>query len=411
MSDAARGNLLSKPPMSVRTLLFSTLYPSSADPLRGVFVETRLRELLSTGQVTTKVVAPVPWFYSKHPKHGRFARMASAPRRESLNDIDVLHPRYLVVPKVGMHVAPILLALGARPAIARLIDEGFDFDIIDAHYYYPDGVAAAILARWFRKRLVITARGTDLNLIPKYRWPRTQIKWAADRADASIGVCTALMDVLRDWQVEPHKLHVMRNGVDLTRFRPIPQLHARSELGLQGDPLLISVGHMTERKGHHVAIDAAAELRRTHSNVKLVIVGNGEEHDRLVAQTRRLGLEAHVQFSGSIPNAELHRWYSAADVLVLASSREGWPNVLLEAMACGTPVVATSIWGTPEVVQGSVAGRLVEQRDGAAFAAAVVDMLRAGIDRGAVRLYAEGFSWEQTSHDQLALFRRLAASA
>ena len=171
-------------PSAVRTVLFSTLYPSSIRPLLGVFVETRLRELLQTGRVQSKVVAPVAWVPKGLVRGGRPAAMAATPLREVLNGIDVRHPRYFAIPKFGMTVAPLLLALAARPALRQLQAEGFDFDVIDAHYYYPDGVAAAILGRWFAKPVAITARGTDINLIPEYRLPRLMIQWAAEQAAA-----------------------------------------------------------------------------------------------------------------------------------------------------------------------------------------------------------------------------------
>ena len=117
----------------VRTLLFSTLYPSSARPIHGIFVETRLRELLKTGAVQTRVVAPVPWFPSTNPRFGEYACMARTPAREQRNGIDVLHPRYPLLPKVGMTIAPVLLALACIRPIQRLITDGFDFDVIDAH--------------------------------------------------------------------------------------------------------------------------------------------------------------------------------------------------------------------------------------------------------------------------------------
>jgi glycosyltransferase involved in cell wall biosynthesis len=394
----------------IRTLLFSTLYPSSARPVHGIFVETRLRELLSRAEVETKVVAPVPWFHSTDPRHGEHARMAATPARETRNGIDVLHPRYLVVPKVGMTLAPALLALAARPALQRLLDEGFDFDLIDAHYYYPDGVAAAWLARQFGKPFTVTARGTDLNLIPQHALPRRMMQWAARRADASIGVCAALVDVLRGWKVEAERLHVMRNGVDLERFRPLSMAAMRRDLDVSGAPLMLSVGHLIERKGHHLAIDGLAALRRDHPDARLVVIGDGPERQTLERHAALRGVAAQVRFVGSVPNAELVRWYSAADLLILASSREGWANVLLEAMACGTPVVATRIWGTPEVVASDTVGRLVDERDGGALAAAVGKLLSSPTDRAAVRRYAEQFSWEQTSRAQFDLFQHLIAA-
>jgi teichuronic acid biosynthesis glycosyltransferase TuaC len=399
-------------PQPIRTLLFSTLYPSSVRPGHGIFVETRLRELLSSGQVQTKVVAPVPWFFSTHPRYGNRARMASTPLRETYHDVDVQHPRYFLPPKVGMNIAPLTLAMGAVPAVQRLLDEGFDFDVIDAHYYYPDGVAAALLARHFNKPFTVTARGTDLNLIPQHALPRRMMQWTAARAAASIGVCSALLDVLRGWGLPPDRLHVMRNGVDLQRFRPVPQSEARAELGLQdGSPLLVSVGYLVERKGHHIAIEALAHLLPAYPEARLLIIGEGEERQSLEFLARRLGVTDHVRFTGSLPNVELFLWYSAADIMLLASSREGWANVLLESMASGTPVVATRIWGTPEVVSNNVAGRLVDQREGKAFANSIHQLLAAYPSRDQVRAYAEGFSWQSTTDAQLALFSQIKANA
>jgi glycosyltransferase involved in cell wall biosynthesis len=399
----------------LRTLLFSTLYPSAERPVHGIFVETRLRELLKTGEVDTRVVAPVPWFPSTAPRWGERAAMARTPHHETRHGIEVLHPRYPLIPKFGMSLAPLLLAAAARPVLQRLKDGGFDFDLIDAHYYYPDGVAAALLARHFKRPLVITARGTDLNLIPQHALPRRMIHWAARQAQASVGVCAALMDVLRGWEgIDASRLHVFRNGVDLQRFTPLPPAAMRAELaagGVQGAPLLLSVGHLIERKGHHIAIEALAALRATHPQAVLVVLGAGEERARLRALAQRLGVADAVHLPGAVPNTELARWYSAADALLLASSREGWANVLLEAMACGTPVVATDIWGTPEVVASPAAGRLVAERSGPAFAAALAALLAAPPERAATRAYAEGFSWEATSRAQLALFRSLAPQA
>jgi glycosyltransferase involved in cell wall biosynthesis len=306
-----------------------------------------------------------------------------------------------------MNIAPWTLAWGARATVARLIREGFDFDLIDAQYYYPDGIAAAMLSRWFNKPFVVTARGTDLNLIPQHSWPRKLIEKTAHAAAGSIGVCAALMDELHTLGAEPAKLHVMRNGVDLERFQPLDKVQMRAELGLTQGPVLLSVGHLIERKGHDIAIDALVSV----PEATLIVIGEGEERQRLQQQAERLGLGQRVRFTGAIPNLQLARWYSAADALILASSREGWANVLLESMACGTPVVASRIWGTPEVVQTDVAGRLVEERNGPAFARAIQTLLESLPERAAVRRYAEGFAWQQTTDAQLALFRTTLANA
>lgn len=403
MSDGSRKNAVRSRP--IRTLLFSTLFPSSARPNHGIFVETRLRELLASGEVETRVVAPVPWFPSRDARFGEWAKMAATPRFEQRNGIAAWHPRYLLPPKVGMNIAPWALAWGARATVARLIRDGFDFDVIDAHYYYPDGIAASILARWFDKPFVVTARGSDLNLLPSFAWPRRLIQRTAAQAAASIGVCEALMTVLQGLGADPQRLHVMRNGVDLERFRPLPPAQMRAELGLPPGPLILSVGNLVELKGHHLTIEALNAL----PDAQLVIVGDGEARDNLLQLARAQGMQHRVRLVGRVPNAELARWYSAADVLVLASSREGWANVLLESLACGTPVVATQVGGTAEVVTDPRVGHLLAERSAAAIAAGVRAMLQDPPPRDDVRRYAEGFSWQATTAAQLALFDRVIA--
>lgn len=405
MSATAPGSRGASAPL--RTLLFSTLYPSSTRPLHGIFVETRLRELLATGAVQTRVMAPVPWFPSTNPRFGEYARIAGTPAREQRHGVDVLHPRYPLLPKVGMTMAPFALAAASLGPIRRLQAEGFDFDVIDAHFYYPDGVAAVMLGRMLRKPVTITARGTDLNLYPTMAVPRRLMQWAAHRADASIGVCSALVDVLRGWQVDPARLHVMRNGVDLRRFSPRPVNDARARIGQVGAPLLLSVGHLIERKGHHLVIEALDLLRHRQPGARLVIVGDGQERQALQSLAQRLGLAQAVHFAGTVPNENLADYYAAADMTLLASSREGWANVLLESMACGTPVVATRIWGTPEVVAAPEAGVLADRRDAQSLAAGVERLTAAPPRRDSVRRYAEGFDWAQTSQAQIDLFTRL----
>lgn len=393
--------------MKLRTLLFSTLYPSSVRPDHGIFVETRLRELLGTGEVETRVVAPVPWFFSTNPRFGDYAKVAATPKEERHNGIEVFHPRYFLPPKIGMNFAPFLLAAGALPTIKKLIDKGFDFDLIDAHYVYPDGVAAAIIANHLGKPFVVTARGTDINLIPQYTIPRKLIQYALGRSAGSIGVCKALVDEMASLGTDADKLHVLRNGVDLVKFSPIPQAEARDALSWnQGVKTLLSVGYLIERKGHHLAIEALTQL----PDWQLKIVGRGPEQGKLEKLAFEIGVSDRVTFVGQIQQSELRTYYSAADALVLASSREGWANVLLESMACGTPVVATNIWGTPEVISSPAAGRLMSERTATGLVSALHDLTSNFPSRTAVRQHAENYSWAATSQGQLDLFRRVAGA-
>lgn len=389
----------------IRTLLFSTLYPSAARSVHGIFVETRLRELLKSGEVETRVVAPVPWFPFRGSRFGEYGLFAATPRFEQRNGVAVHHPRYFLPPRVGMNIAPYTLALGALPTIRKIIDDGYDFDLIDAHYYYPDGVAAGFLAKWLGKPFVVTARGTDLSQIPEYARPRRLIVETASKASASIGVCSALMESLGGLGADRAKLHVMRNGVDLQRFRPMGRSEARQHLGLPANRrLLLSVGLLIERKGHDIAIKA---LQGLPDDFDLIIAGSGPERDNLERLAKDQGVAGRVRFAGQLPNEELKWWYSAADALVLCSSREGWANVLLEAMACGTPAIATNIWGTPEVITRPVAGRLMSSRTPDALVAACSELFSDYPESSDVRAYAEEFGWEATTEAQLSLFKEV----
>ena len=393
--------------MAVRILTFSTLFPSSVRPGHGIFVETRLRELVASGKVESRVIAPVPWFFSTNPKFGEYARIARTPLREERNGLDVQHPRYFLPPKVGMNVAPLALATGALPAVKRLLNEGYDFDVFDAHYYYPDGVAAALLGWYFKKPLTVTARGSDINLIASHSIPRRWMRWASSRAAASIGVSQALTQAMAQMEMPASRLLVMPNGVDLRRFRLQDQASVRAALGWAERPTLLCVGNLLENKGHHIVVEALARL----PDFRMVIAGEGPERQALHDLASRTNVLARVQFLGRVDQDQLADCYSAADILVLPSSREGWPNVLLESMACGTPVVATAVGGIPEIVTSPNVGRLMAQRTAAHLVDAISDLWRHLPDRAAVHRRAQECGWQSTTQAQIRLFQRIAAGS
>jgi glycosyltransferase involved in cell wall biosynthesis len=391
----------------IRLLVFSTLFPNSEQLAHGVFVWRRLRELLSSGAVDARVVAPVPWFPEVGGVKGEYGIYSRIPGTETREGVDVLHPRYVVVPKIGMHVAPFSLAVSAYWAVRRILAAGYDFDLIDAHYYYPDGVAASLLGRWLGRPVVITARGTDINLIPQDPIARWLILGAARRAAASIAVCEALKDEMIRLGMEADRITVLRNGVDLQHFQPMDRQQARDTLGLDNRRWLLSVGLLIERKGHDIAIRALRDCKEWG----LIIAGEGPFRLRLESLARECGVADRVRFAGLVSQRELPAYYSAADALVLASSREGWANVLLEAMACGTPAIASPVWGTPEVVRSRAAGVLMTHRTPEALVEAVRLLLADYPDRAETRAYAEAFGWDTTTRGQLQIFERLLASS
>ncbi len=147
----------------MRILTLTTLYPNAATPNNGVFVENRLRAFQKMSGADVKVVAPVPYFPSSNPLFGKYARFAAAPREETRHGLKIRHPRYFIPPKIGMTYAADALERCFTKSEAALRAAGWECDLIDAHYLYPDGVAAARLARRLDKPLFLTARGTDVS--------------------------------------------------------------------------------------------------------------------------------------------------------------------------------------------------------------------------------------------------------
>jgi glycosyltransferase involved in cell wall biosynthesis len=288
--------------------------------------------------------------------------------------------------------------------LGELLDGGLAVDAIDAHYLYPDGVAAVELGRRFGLPVVITARGSDVTQWPDFATPRRRIIHAITRADALISVSAALGEGLVALGADPAKVHVLRNGIDTTQFTPLNRNAARAELGVSGH-VLISVGLLIARKGHDKTITALTQLPDT----TLLILGEGPERAALQALAEKLGVADRLRLLGAKPHNELARYYSAADAMVLASSREGWANVLLESMACGTSVVASNIAGNPEVVQSAEAGVIVRENTPNGIAEAVRQLRATPPDRAATRRYAEGFGWDDTTQGQLRVFRDVLA--
>jgi len=386
----------------LQILTFTTLYPSQLRPQHGIFVETRLRKLVESGAVGARVVAPCPWFPLTSRWFGRYSLFARQPREEIRHGLHVDRPRYLQLPKIGMSAAPLAIFSALLPVLRRQLRGGRGFDLIDAHYFYPDGVAAVLLGRALGRPVVVTARGSDLNVIAEYAAPRRWIRWSAQQASGLVVVSGGLKRRLVALGVVEERVHVLRNGVDLALFRPVDRDAARRALGLTG-PTLLAVGNLVGLKRHRLMVEALVGLPATD----LLIVGEGPERVALEALARERQVGARVRLLGHLPQDRLPEIYSAADLLLLVSTHEGWPNVLLESMACGTPVIVSDIDGIADIVAAPEAGRIVQQPTPDRLAMAAREFLAALPARAATRAYAECFDWQSTTEGQIALFREI----
>lgn len=395
---------------NLRILTFTTLFPNHRFPLHGLFVKARMEEVARLCEL--EVVAPVPWFPAF-----RFIKSyypySQIQREEWMENLHVSHPRFFLLPEVGKILDGFWIFLGAYRTVKKL-QARFPFDLIDAHYAYPDGYAGYLLARAFNKPYTVTIRGSDVNLLPQYPLRRQLIRKTLLKADRVIAVCQALKDASIRLGIPKEKITVIPNGVNPSRFFPLNKQEARKMANLPlNRRIILSVGHLCERKGFHLLIDAMKELiKRGEKDLLLVIVGGntheGDFRKYLEERIVRQGLENHVLLAGPKPPDELRVWYSAADLFCLASSREGWPNVCFESLACGVPVIATRVWGTPEVICSPDYGLLVEERSVEALTAKIEQGLKMEWDPEKMVAYARQHSWQGVARKVLEVFESVS---
>ena len=376
----------------LRVLTLSSLFPDAGRPGFGGFVERQTLGLAALPDVTVTVVAPVGlpvWPLRRLP---RFRTLAELPLQERWKGLDVHRPRFPTVPGTGgrWHAAALERAL--RPVLRDL-----RFDVIDASFFFPDGPAAVALGRRYGVPVSIKARGGDIH-----HWGRVrarQVRDAGQTADGLLAVGEALKADMVALGMPAERIAVHRTGVERDRFHSRDRVAEKTALGVAG-PLVASVGALLPIKGHAIVIEALAAL----PGVTLAILGAGPEREALAMLAERLGVADRVRLLGSVPHAEAARWVGAADVMALASAREGLANAWVEALASGTPVVVPDVGSAREVV--TLGGGRIVPRDPSAFAEAIGGLLRDPPSTDAVVAASAPFSWEANAR---ALRDHLAA--
>ena len=396
----------------VRILSISTMFPNPRMPVHAQFVKQRL-DALST-KVDLIVVSPIPWF----PGERYFARYANRSRISSHTDANTYptyYPKFFSVPALLKPLDGIFLAFAVWKFIASHGLKG-RIDILDCHLAFPEGFAGALLSRVLRKPYVVTLRGHDINDLPRFPVRIRQVLFALCHCARYFGVARALVDGAISLGAPPEKGYASTNGVDTERFRPTPKETARSALGLpSAKRYMLSVSHLVPRKGVDILLRALALLRAEgHTDLCLIVVGQGGEEgnceDELRALATELGIAGEVVWAGAVLNTDLHTWYSAADVFCLASEKEGWPNVILEAIACATPVVAHRTWGVPEIITAPDLGILVDTREPGPFAHAIGLALKQTWNPGRLRNYALGHTWDNVADGLVDHFQEVMKS-
>ena len=381
----------------MRILTYTSLFPNSEQPNHGIFVYQRVAHLARRRGNEVAVIAPVPYFPKWLPGEA-WRVFARIPRREQIGELPVEHPRYPLIPKISMAPHALYMALGTLSA-ARHLHKQHAFDCIDAHFAYPDGMAAVLLGKLLGLPVIVTARGTDATLYPTYRLIRRMLRWTYRRSSGIVAVSESLKRAILTLGIPPERVRTIANGIDAERFAPLDRGEARRRLGIpEGVPVIVSVGNLNELKSQHLLVSAVLLLSRKFPTLRLYLIGEGPQHGRLREQIDGSHLQSQVSLVGRVENEDLGTWFSAADLSCLVSSREGWPNVVTESLACGTPVVAARIGGIPEIMTSAEQGVFVE-RNPDSVAKGIEMALGKTWDRLAISKQARKRTWDLVAEE------------
>jgi glycosyltransferase involved in cell wall biosynthesis len=391
-------------------LSLSSEFPNPSEPGKGLFVRARLEALAA--RVSLFVVAPVAWIDYANPQGDLFAS-SRVPRERHERGLHVLHPRWLYPPFGGWANA-FFLAVRLLPTLARLRARRA-FDVIDAHFAHPEGIAAVLVGAILRVPVLVTIRGSELRYRRSFA-KRFWISWALRRADRVIAVSDGLRQLAVDFGVDPRRVSTISNGINATMFRRRDRDGWRATHGIPiGDRVVLCAGDLAELKGHHRVISAVKALIDRGVSARLFIAGGIGRSGRY-AETLRLQVALHdlrdrVTLLGELTQDALAEWMSASDVFCLASASEGWPNVVNEALACGTPVVATDVGAVRQMVASDRLGRVVPVHDDTALVEALQSALMSSWDHDAIAACGRARSWSQVADDVVVEMRAVVERA
>ena len=376
-------------------LVFTNLFPNKNEPNHGIFVKNRIIQYHSYNHSIT-VFVPVAYtpLLQKYKNSFYFKGLIHL---DMTDNVRIIYFKYFHVPKIGMLIQPFSIFLYGYFAIKKHLKE-IHFDVIDAHYLYPDGVAAAWLSKVFKLPLIQSARGSDINVFFNYRIPRSLILNALKISDKIITVSDELKNKLTRHGIDADKIHTIPNGIDHYKFYPDPKLYNKRLKRKQNVKRLLMVGHLKKQKGQDLLVKALRSLDERNLPYRIVayFIGHGPLESTIVKESEIKNCRNRMIYAGVVPNDELVKWYNRVDVLCLLSESEGSPNVILEALACGLPVLATDVGDLKTIINEKI-GVITPNRDVDTIVNALNEMLNQTWDRQFIANYSRQFDWTQVS--------------
>ncbi|MED5547046.1 MAG: glycosyltransferase [Pseudomonadota bacterium] len=384
----------------MRVLSIATLFPNAVKPGFGIFVANQMRAVAARGDVDLVMVSPLgipPWPLSTRAPYNA---LKDLPEESDDAGIPTYYPRFTTIPKLGGDSNPGRIAKAILPLVRRLHAE-VPFDLVDAQFFFPDGPAAALVARELGIPLTIKSRGADIHYWGRRDSPRAQMQQAAEQAAGLLAVSQALREDMIALGMPEERIGVHYTGLDRERFHPIERSAARTLVSAMPGleiwnigPLIVTPGALIARKGQRLVLEALIHF----PEARLAFAGTGEDEARLKAEAKILGVADRVHFLGMVSHDVLPQLLCAADVMVLPSASEGLANVWIEALASGTPIVIPDIGGAREVMKDPSAGRIAE-RTPDAIAEAIRDILADPPSQDEVAANVHRFSWGKNAEN------------
>ena len=342
-------------------VIVTNLFPNEQEKEKGQFIYQLVQELKRNIQIT--VVSPIPFFprFNVLRSHHNF-KYAQLNTKEKRDGYDVFFCKHIVLPKLGFLRTYFLYFSLLK--LLKKIDRSHQIDLLNGHWIFPDGVVTEWVGKTLNKPVVLTARGCDINHYPKLFGRKKQIVNALNSCDKIIAVSYALKKEIMSLGISEKKVFVIPNGIDFNRFHHIDRTICREKIGLENDDIIIlSIGSLDEVKGTHYLIMAFGMLANKLKDIKLklIIIGEGHLRSYLKDLCKEHSINDRVNFLGNFPHEKVPYILNASDMLCVASIREGRPNVVLEALSCGIPVVASNVGGIPELIKNGENGYLFER--------------------------------------------------
>lgn len=385
----------------MRILTTTICYPNGAHPDQGVFIQRRAAALAARHDTQVQVVSPQLWC-------PLLRRTPQCPAQTW--PLQASYPQMLSIPVVSW-VADGLAFGHALEGYIRNNGGPSSFDLIDAHFVYPDGVGAWLAGRKLGMPVAVTVRGKIVSLSKK-AIRRAQIARMLRGVDARIAVSRSLAQWVHRVGGSDLDVDVVPNGIDTAAFHPTSREEARAQLGWAPGPrYLLAVGHLQRVKGFDRIVSVLPDIRARLGDVRLVLAGSTRGEWRFRRQLRQLiascGGPPAVTFVGPASPEQLNLMYNGADLFVNVSRSEGWNNAIAEALAAGTPTVAFDVGGNAEQICSPQLGRIVPDGNLPALADTVCEALDANWNRVLIAARGGARGWPQVAHEVRKVFSRV----